>query len=536
MKKFLAIIFTLLLVASCEAAIPDNDIIILYTNDVHCAVDENIGYAGVEYYKHEMQKITPYVSLVDAGDWARGGIIGVVSSGKYLVDIMNKLEYDIAVPGNHEFDYGIKQFNTFNSELNCGFIACNFRQLRNNELVLHPYKILNYGDVKIAFVGICTPETMTKSTPSFFLDASGVYVYDFDGGDKGSKLYASVQKAVDDARKEGADYVIAVGHLGEYENNTEYWSAPAIVANTRGIDALIDGHSHEVTPELKIKNLDGMDVIITQAGTQINYVGKITISKESKISSVLLSGKDIKEKDEEVTKFISDIQKNYEGSLKEKLSHTDFDLLAKDDNEEWLVRNSETNLSNLVADALLNAAKTTETGRADIAFSNGGGIRTNIKAGDITLKNVINALPFNNYACIVEVTGRTILDELEIGARLAPHNSGGFLQPSGLTYTIDTNIPTPVILDERNNPIRIDGKRRVSNVLVNGKPIVPNKKYTVISLDYVVLERGDGHMFRGAKILEPSFELAYEVLRDYLRQFKTLPEKYKAPQGRIKIK
>ena len=536
MKKFLAFLFTLLLAVSCEATLPDNDIIILYTNDVHCGVDENIGYAGVGYYKHEMQKLTPYVALVDTGDWARGGTIGIIAEGKHLVSIMNKLQYDAAVPGNHEFDYGMRQFNDFNSELSCGFISCNFRNLKTGQLVLPPYKILEYGGVKVAFVGVCTPEIIYKSTPSFFLDTSGAYVYGFDGEERGKRLCASVQKAVDDARAEGADYVILLAHLGEHGDVTEFWSAPSVIANTRGIDALIDGHSHELTPELKVKDLDGREVIITQAGTKLTHMGKLTISKEGKISSVILAKEDITGKDEEITKLIESIKKEYEGNLKEKLSHTDFTLYAKKDNGEWLVRNSETNLSNFITDAMLDYAKKTETGGADIAFFNGGGIRTNIQAGDITLNNVLDVLPFNNYACIIEVSGRTILDELEIGARLAPNSSGGFLQPAGLTYTIDTSIPSPVILDDRNNPIRIDGKRRVIDVRVNGEPIKPNKKYSVISLNYVVLERGDGHMFRGATILEPILDLAYEVLEDYVRKFDKLPEKYKEAQGRIKVK
>ena len=299
---------------------------------------------------------------------------------------------------------------------------------------------------------------------------------------------------------------------------------------------MIDGHSHEVTPALKIKNLDGQDIIITQAGTKLFYVGKLTINKEGEFSTALISSGDITGKDENISKYISDIKASYESSLNQKLSHTDFDLLAKGEDGKWLVRNGETNLSNLVTDAVLAASAKTSAGKADIAVYNAGGIRTNIKAGDITLRNVFDVLPFINYICMVEVPGQSILDDLEIGARLAPLNYGGFLHVAGMTYTIDTTIPSPVVINDRNDVIAISGDRRISEVFVNGEPLDPKKIYKVISVDYVLLANGDGHLFKGAKIIEPAFALAYEIFGDYVNQFETLPEKYKTPQGRIKIK
>ena len=538
MKKFLAFLFAaVLLVSSCEAKTPAEDIIILYTNDVHCGIDDSIGYAGLSFYRDEMKKNSPYVTLVDAGDWASGGVIGTISRGEYLLDIMNKVKYDIAVPGNHEFDYGMEQFMKYTQNLDCGLISCNFRDLRTGEIVLKPYKILEYGDVKVAFIGATTPETFLKSTPSFFKDKDGNYLYSFDGEEEGRKLYAAIQNAVDEVRAMGVDYVILVGHLGEYDDITQFcWTAPVVVENTRGIDAVIDGHSHEVTPALKIKNLDGKDVIITQTGTKLIHVGKLTISKEGKISTVLLDPEDITGKDGNVSTFIDEIKASYEGTLNRKLSHTDFDLIAKDENGQWLVRNGETNLSNLVTDAVLAASAKTPSGKADIAVYNGGGIRTNIKAGDITVKDVFDALPFINQLCMVEVPGQSILDDLEIGARLAPMNYGGFLHVAGMTYTIDTTVPSPVAVNDKNDVIAISGDRRISEVFVNGEPLDPAKTYKVISVDYVLLENGDGHLFKGAKLIEPAFALSYEIFGDYVYQFETMPEKYKTSQGRIKIK
>ena len=315
--------------------------------------------------------------------------------------IMNAVKYNVAAPGNHEFDFGMEQFKKLAASLDCGLTACNFRDLRTGELVLKPYKIFEYGGVKVAFIGAATPDTFMSSSPSYFKDKDKKYIYSFSGENNGKKLYETIQKAVDEVRAKGADYVIVLGHLGEYKGVTEHWSAPVIAANTRGIDAFIDGHSHEVTPELKAKNLDGKDVIITQTGTKLNYLGKMTINTEGKISTVLLSSEDIKAKDEKIVKLIEDIKAKYEGTLEQKLSHADFDLPAINSNGEWLIRNGETGLCNLVTDAFLAAAAKTPTGKADIALLNSGGIRANIKAGDVTLQNIFDVAPFINYVCIV---------------------------------------------------------------------------------------------------------------------------------------
>ena len=538
MKKKFLLVFSLLFlfVSSAFGANPDKDIIILYTNDVHCGIDENIGYAGLSFYRDEMKKISPYVTLVDAGDWSSGGVIGTISKGGYILDIMNKVKYDIAVPGNHEFNFGVKQVMNFAQSMDCGLIACNFRDMRTDSPVLKPYKILEYGNVKIAYIGAVTPDTFTQTTPSFFKDMDGNLIYTFGGEEKGKILYSSIQKAADEARAEGVDYVILAGHLGEYKDVTEHWSAPSVIANTRGIDAVIDGHSHEVTPQLTLKNLDGQDVIISQTGTKLIHIGKMIIHKDGTISSTLINPEDVKGKDENIVKFIDEIKASYESSLSQKLSHTDFILRAKDDNGNWLTRNGENCLCNLIADSIFASAAKTGTGRADIALFNAGGVRTNINSGDITLNDVINVLPNYNYVCMAEVPGQSILDDLEIGVRRLPQLDGGFLHASGMTYTIDLSIPSPVKVDDNRQVISISGDRRICDVFVNGEPLDPNKIYKVISLDYILFANGNGHLFKGAKLIEPNFALHYEILGDYINQFETLPEKYKNPEGRIKIK
>ena len=534
MKKVFALLLLLSFFSTPSLAkAPDKDIIILYTNDVHCGVDANLGYAGFAYCAEEARKQTPYVALVDDGDFAQGETIGAISHGRYIIEIMNAVGYDITVPGNHEFDYGWGMFENFSRNLKCGFISCNLRDLRTGQLFFKPYKILTYGDVKVAFVGICTPESIVKSTPSTFKDDDGNFIVGFDGDETGEKLIASVQKAVDDARAEGADYVIAVGHLGEYKGITERWTAMNVAEKTKGIDAFIDGHSHEVTPEMHVTNAESKDVIITQSGTKLNYVGKLTITADGKLKSELLNNFD--GRDKAVKKVVDDIKARYDGTLREHLCYTSFDLNVMDEKGTWLLRNNETNMCNLVLDSLLSSAKGTKTGNADIAFLNAGAMRTNVKAGEMTRNSALSVLPFNNTVCISEISGQTILDELEHGARLMPTQNGGLLHVAGMTYTIDATIPSPVIVDENNMFMGISGDRRVKDVKVNGEPIDPAKKYKVASASYVIYQEGDGHIFKGAKIIEPDYLTTDAVFANYLREFDYLPERYRNAEERIKI-
>ena len=534
MKKLFASL--LLLVVLCVpsfGAVPDKDIIILYTNDVHCGVDDVIGYAGLEYYKHEMQKLTPYVTLVDAGDWAQGATMGMIAQGRYILEIMNAMNYEVAVPGNHEFDYGWGMFERLAANLKCGFISANLRDLRTGEPVFAPYKMFTYGDVKVAFVGACTPESITKSTPSYFMDDTGKYIYDFDGEATGEKLVASIQKAVDDARAEGADYVIVVGHLGEYEDVTDVWAVPFIAPRTRGIDAFIDGHSHEVTPALVFKNADGKDVVVTQTGTKLHNIGKITITTDGAVKTELVS--EAGGKDEKITALIADIKARFEDTLRQPLSFTSFDLRAMDDAGEWVIRNAENGLCNLATDAMLYSARETKTGRADVGLYNAGGLRANIKAGTITFNDALSVMPFNNTVCIVEVSGQTLLDELEHGVRLMPLRNGGFLHVAGMTYTVDTSIPTPVKVDDRNILIGIEGERRIKDAKINGEPVDPEKLYKVVSISYVLTALGDGHVFKGARLIEPDYATASDSFAKYIRTFERLPERYAQGEGRMTV-
>ena len=532
MKKVLVFLLLMALCLPSRGAVPDRDIVILYTNDVHCGVDQNIGYSGLAYYVKQMQKLTPYVTLVDAGDWSQGETIGMISQGRYILEIMNAMNYDLAVPGNHEFDYGWGMFEVFARDLKCGLISCNLRDLRNGELVLAPYRIFTYGKVKAAFVGVCTPESLTKSTTTTFLDESRKRIYGFDEDSSGEKLIASVQRAVDSAKAEGADYVIVVGHLGNEDVN-DVWTSAYIAARTRGIDAFIDAHSHEVMPSLLIKNIDGKEIPITQSGTKFQNIGQVTIQTNGTVKTELVSS--VQSRDEKISALIQDIKARYEDTVKRHLSYTSFDLIVKNEKGDWFNREGENCLCNLVADSFLASAAQTKTGKADIALMNAGGVRANIKAGEIVMNDALSVLPYNNILCIAEISGQAILDELEHGVRTLPKLDGGFIHSSGLTYTIDTRIPSPVKVDDSSNMTEIIGERRVRNVKINGKDIDPEKVYSVVGPEFLLFEKGNGHIFRGTKIIEPAYMVISDALAHYLQKFDRLPERYRKFQGRITV-
>lgn len=576
----------------------DKDIVVLYTNDVHCGVDENIGYAGLALYKKQMQSLTPYVALVDAGDAIQGAPIGTLSDGGYLIDIMNQVGYDFAIPGNHEFDYGMPRFLELAGKLNCGYYSSNFMDLRTGAPVLAPYKMFTYGASKVAFVGATTPESFTKSTPAYFQDANGNYIYSFCEDETGQKLYTQIQAAVDSARAEGADYVILVGHLGE-NGSTERWTSDNVIKNTTGIDVCIDGHSHEEYAKY-VKNRDGKDVLLTQTGTKLKDIGKLVIRADGTITNelvkevpagesagvytvkngdtlsriakrelgsydrwteiyhanrsivknpnILLPGMQLvipgkssvneagKAVDYDTDQYVKAIQAQFNETLKAVIGHTDVELTVNNlSTGERAVRSAETNLGDLTADAYRYVLG------ADIGLSNGGGIRASIKAGNITYNDTLTVFPFGNMGCVVEVSGQKIKDALEMASQNAPEESGGFLQVSGLTYTIDTSVPSGVQLDDKGNFVKVNGPYRVTDIMVGGQPIDLNKTYTVASHNYMLKSAGDGMtMFENSNVIRDEVMTDVDLLSSYIRTNLggNVGSDYANPagQGRIVIK
>lgn len=524
---------------TCQTAFAlDHDVVILHTNDTHCGIEENMGYAGLVWYENQMKEETPYVALVDAGDAIQGAPVGTLSEGEYLVQIMNKAGYDFAVPGNHEFDYGMEKLLGLSARLDCGYSACNFVNLPSKTQVFAPYKIMEYDDIQVAFVGVATPESITKSTPAYFQDQFGRYRFSFCEDETGEALYSQVQSAVDQARGEGADYVIMVGHLGD-NGITEKWSSRSVIANTTGIDAAIDGHSHEVCVE-NVPNENGEMVVLTQTGTKFANIGKLTITTDGQIQASHVSAVTDAEgnpaKDAEMESFINGIKSQYEESLKVVLGRTDVDLMDKDP-ETGLraVRKAETNLGDLCADASRYMMG------ADIGFMNGGGIRAGIEAGDITYEDALSVFPYGNMICMVEISGQKIKDALEMGVKNYPEESGGFIHVSGLTYTVDSSVPSSVVLDEKRNFVSVDGEYRVRDIYVGEEPLDVNRTYTLASHNYWLKSGGDGmSMLMGCPILKDETMVDVDTITSYISEYLggTVGEEYKDPrgQGRITIK
>lgn len=503
----------------------DNGVVILYTNDIHnaCQKEEGVlGFSSLVAHKKALEEEGKTVILVDGGDAIQGGLIGAVSDGEYVVDIMEYVGYDVCIPGNHEFDFGMEQFLSIAENSALDYISCNFKDLRTDELVLPPYKMITADDIDIAFVGITTPYTVTSSTPAYFKDENGNFIYGFSGDNKGKDLYEAVQTAVDSAREEGADYVIAVAHTG-YGEGLDNWDATAIIKNTKGIDFYLDAHAHLVVNEKEFINADGETVLLTSTGTKLQNIAEVSIT-ENGIRSQLISS--IEEEDEETKEYVDTVYKMLDEQFGKVVANSEIDLVIYDpETGDRLIRIQETNIGDLCADAYR------EVTGADVALVNGGGIRENIKKGDVTYMDIINVHPFGNMLCMKEVTGQQIADALEHGMRLADiEEDGSFLQVSGVTFKVDTSIPSPVKVDDGGTFIKIDGERRVYDIKINGEEIDMDKKYTLASHNYMLKDGGGGYtMLDNAELILDEIMSDYQVIIKYITE--TLGGTIKAGMG-----
>ena len=540
----MALILALSLAVPSFAAEGDG-IVVLFTNDVHCTSDDGMSYAAVAGYKAEMeaQYGADYVTLVDDGDAIQGGILGSMSQGSWIVDIMNQVGYDLAIPGNHEFDFGMDTFlDIVQNQADYTYLSCNFVD-EDGDPVLDAYQIISYGDVDVAYVGISTPETLTKSAPAYFQDENGNYIYGFCQGGDGQELYDQVQETVDAARAEGADYVVALAHLG-IDSQSSPWMSTEVIANTTGIDVMLDGHSHSTVEMEQVKNKDGETVILSQTGTKLAAIGKLTIKADGTMATELVTSYDniTSAASADAATFIASINEQYEETAGQVVASSDVLLtIYEADGTTRAVRSKETNLGDLCADAYRIVLG------ADIGWVNGGGVRADIPAGDVTYGDIIEVHPFGNLACVVEVTGQQILDALELGSMyVGEAESGGFLQVSGLKYTINTAIPTSVVLDDAGNFVEVSGERRVSDVQVldseSGEyaALDPSATYTLASHNYMLKDGGDGYAMFGEDnitILQDEVMVDNEVLISYIRDELggVVGQEYAQPQGRITI-
>ena len=508
-----------------------SEVTILYTNDVHTYIDKQppkLTYAAIAALKKSYQDAGKKVLLVDAGDHVQGTAYGSMDEGASIIQLMNAAGYDAATPGNHEFDYGMDRAKAIMREADFPYLSCNWMDLRTNLRVLPSVKVFVRGGVRIAFVGITTPETFTKSTPAYFMNkAQSKYIYDILGGEDGQKLYSAVQKAIDKA-KAMADVVIGLGHLG-VDPSSSPWTSEDVIAHTSGFDAFIDGHSHTVMENKQVADASGRLVTLTQTGSYFANVGEMTIASDGTISTRLVSTYD------GVDSAVSDIQTAWvntvDDMLGEKIAVADTNFYITDPATGLRrIRSGETNLGDFVADGIYAYFNEVEQLHCDIAVMNGGGIRSDEDAGYWTFKTCKQVSPFGNVACLMSVTGKQIQDALEFAARFAGaegKENGGFLQVAGATYEIHTDIPNTVQTDDKNVWTgSATGTPRVQNVKIYDRasgtyvPLDEGKRYALAGMNYTLRNLGDGFaMFDGAELIKDYVSEDYLVMSTYAMTF-----------------
>ena len=507
------------------------DITILYTNDVHTYIDKQspkLTYAAIAALKKSYQDDGKNVLLVDAGDHVQGTAYGSMDEGATIIQLMNAAGYDAATPGNHEFDYGMDRAKELMADADYPYLSCNWVNLPLNNRVLSDVKYFRIGGRTIAFVGITTPETITKSTPAYFMDKNQKrYVYDILGGEDGQKLYSAVQKSINKARVI-ADYVIGLGHLG-VDPSSSPWTSKEVIEHTSGLDAFIDGHSHTVMECEWVKDLSGKAVALTQTGSYFANVGEMTIKADGSIATQLVPTYD--GLDSAVAGIQTEWVSAVDDMLGEKIAVAETNFYISDPaTGKRRIRLGETNLGDFVADGIYSYFNEVEQLHCDVAIMNGGGIRADVDAGDWSFKTCKQVSPFGNVACLMSVTGKQIQDALEFAARFAGEGgkeNGGFLQVAGATYEIHTDIPNTVQTDEKNVWIgSATGTPRVQNVKIYDKasgsylPLDPGATYALAGMNYTLRNLGDGFaMFDGAELIKDYVAEDYLVMSTYAMSF-----------------
>ena len=513
MKKTLlsCIVCICMVLCSLNAATFAKDsetIVILYENDVHCAVE---GYSKLAAMKNELKSEYEYVGVVSSGDFVQGGTLGAVSKGEYIVELMNLVGYDAIAPGNHEFDYTISRLTELYELSETKYISCNFAKIGEEKTYFEPYAIVSYGDVDIAYIGIITPETITSARPSQFRNENGEIIYTFNE----SRLYELVQESIDEATEYGADYVIALSHIG-YDESGELNDVTDVIENTDGLDVVLDAHSHSVIEEKIVKDKSGDDVLLSSTGTGFENIGKLIIAN-GEFDTELVKTETYTKTDADVDAYIAEINESYAELGNRKIGESKVELITHNEEGARLVRTAETNLGNLCSDALFFVTN------ADVSYVNGGGLRAPIKSGDMTFNDIYSVFPFNNRIVTAEITGQVLLDMLEMSMISYPQEDGAFPHMSGITFSVNKSIPSSIKVDENGFFTKVDGDYRVYDVKVldkesgNYKALELDKKYILAAADYYILNFGSGmSMFKDAKVVESEGMLDVEVLERYI--------------------
>lgn len=539
-KKLWILLAVVILAAGCVTGALlltwDQTVTVYYTNDVHCYIDNFLAEEPGLSYAHAaaLRENTPNSLLLDAGDHLQGAAYGSYDNGLSVIGLMNAAGYDAATPGNHEFNYRVEGFLEAEAAAEFAYLACNFRH--QGQLVLPAYRIFRVGGQDIAVVGIATPEVLTTNSPAFFLDEAGQQIYHVDGDADGAALYASVQAAIDSALAQGADVVIGLGHLG-LEETAGAWTSRNVIANTTGMDALIDAHSHTTMAQETVTDREGQPVLLTQTGSHFAAIGQLTIDPREGLSAQLLTAEDLQDltPDAQVRQLEQTLITHVEESLGQVIASLEVTLDNYDSQGNRLVRHQGTNSGEFAADALRHYFESMGI-RVDVAMTNGGGIRNEALTGPVSYTTCKQIHSFGNVACLIRITGQQLLDALEwcsqgIGPDLTLEN-GSLMHPSGMRYTLDLRQPSTV----QHNGEDVwtgppTGDYRVLDVEILDPdtglyaPLELDRTYTVAGYSYSLRDMGGGFaMLAGCEILMPEGLVDYLVLADYFRSFPVDPE------------
>ena len=549
--NLISIIQTLIILSSIKSRNLQelsDDIVILHINDVHCGVNNTIGYDGLVLYRDILEKEYKNIITVDVGDHIQGDILGSLSDGNAIINIMNKVGFDVVILGNHEFDYGIEQLNKLGKNITSKYTCANFCYRKNKTSIFQPYKIIEKGDKKIAFIGVLTPVIFSTSFLSTVKDSDGELLYDLLTGNNTQELYDTIQNYINEIRNDKkADYVILLTHIGMKE---EKYTSDDLLSKLENVDAILDGHTHKIY-NVTSKDKNGKDIYIAQTGTKLQSIGKLIIKTDGTFTSEIISevpepnnktnattifrNKANRWVNKDMNAFIDNAWNEYYDDLNLIYGHFNYDLIIRPegstDSSSIYCRYKECTLGNLISDAIK------EAGNGEIAILNGGSIRNNMYKGNLTRSQIIQILPYFTSIVVKRLTGQCILDTLEFGVSKLPEPSGGFPQVSGITYDVDTSFNSTVLTDDNGIFKNVTGKRRVSNVKINGENLDLNKTYNTCLREYMA-QGGDGYsMLAEFDVASDTLYTDTDALCNFI--YKNLngeiPEKYKDYQGRINM-
>ena len=525
-----------------------DDIVILHVNDVHCGLNDKIGYDGFVLYRDEMKKKYKNVISVDVGDHIQGGSIGAISNGEAIIKLMNKIEFNVSILGNHEFDYGIEQLQKLRKNISSNYICSNFCYNKNKSTIFDPYKIIKAGNKTIGFIGVLTPLTLTKTYLSTIKDENNERLYDFLSGNNTNLLYDRVQGYINELKNiQKVNYVILLTHFGMKE---EEYTSDGLLSHLENVDAILDGHTHKVY-NVTSKDKKNNDIPISQTGTKLESIGKLIINSNGSLVSEIIEKvpepndeknainitRDGKERwvNNETYNFINGLWNEYSDQLNELVGKSDFDIVIKPENNTdshaVFCRYEECALGDLISDAIRITTNT------DIAILNGGAIRNNLKKGNLTNSIVIDILPWFGYIIAKKLTGQVILDALEFGVSKLPDTFGGYPQVSGISFDLNPSINSSVKTDDIGNFVNVTGERRVSNVKINGEDLNLTKIYNVSFREFQG-SGGDGYsMWANEDVYLESVLTDTDSLIYFIKNTLngTIPREYEKAQKRVNI-